>query len=48
MRRSRMRSVDKISQWAIDGKPVVTLTKGYAITWPEQCAYNSLVAAKQA
>lgn len=48
MRRSSMRTVDKFSQWAIDGKPVVTLPKGDAITWPEQWANNSLVAAKQA
>ncbi len=48
MRRSSMRTVDKFSQWAIDGKPVVTLPKGDAITWPEQWANDSLVAAKQA
>ncbi|WP_431476136.1 S1/P1 nuclease [Massilia eburnea] len=48
MRRSSMRTVDKFSQWAIDGKPVVTLPKGDAITWPAQWANDSLVAAKQA
>jgi hypothetical protein len=48
MRRSSMRTVDKFSQWAIDGKPVVTLPKGEAITWPAQWANDSLVAAKQA
>ena len=48
MRRSSMRSVEKFSLWAIDGKPAITLPKGEAITWPEQWANDSLVAAKQA
>jgi hypothetical protein len=48
MRRSSMRSVDKFSQWAIDGKPSITLPKGDAASWPVQWANDSLVAAKQA
>jgi hypothetical protein len=48
MRRSSMRTVDKFTQWAIDGKPVVTLPKGDVATWPVQWANDSLAVAKQA
>ena len=48
MRRSSMRTVDKFTQWAIDGKPVVTLPKGDIGTWPVQWANDSLAVAKQA
>ncbi|XLZ72987.1 S1/P1 nuclease [Massilia sp. SR12] len=48
MRRSSQRSVDKFTQWAIDGKPSIVLAKGEVASWPVQWANDSLVAAKQA